>query len=422
VLFFTWTFASLYCSSEVIGFGEFDHRRQLLLDPYESSSSTKDMNEKIKKFKDRRGWVDWNMNRKEVKAALSEYQLIHGSKKRPNILFMFADDLGYGDTSVKPFYRSPRGPGNHTKESWLDDGDEWPCDEGGHLTPNLEMMAANGAILTNMHSASPVCSPSRVSVLTSLFPWRLNAMNAFELGQDLTQRNNYLPQVVTGPEIFRGAGYYTVHSGKWHLGGMREEYRKDRVQRDICVNPGPHQQGFEEYISMLDGNNSPRYALLHHSSTLHSKGYNYRIKDDVPLAPVSEPVILSDIEAQDGIDMIQEHMKSDPAQPWYLEIWFNAPHSPYEIIPAGLEVFNKHHGKTTDYWKSIQCHHHGQAWSFWGSVTWKYRTMVSGMDASIGRVLKFLKDSDLEKDTLVVFTSDNGPEHQTSKKFVSYFL
>lgn len=166
---------------------------------------------------------------------------------------------------------------------------------------------------------------------------------------------------------------------------------------------------------MLDGNNSPRYGLLHHSSTLHSKGCNYRIKDDVPMPPPETPTILSDLEAQDGIDLIKKHMKTDPTQPWYVEIWFNAPHSPYEIIPSGVDLFNKHHGKTTDYWKGIKCHHHGKPWSLWDSVVWKYRTMVSGMDKSIGMVLSFLKESGLEEDTLVVFSSDNGPEHQTRK-------
>ena len=89
----------------------------------------------------------------------------------------------------------------------------FPCSDGGMITPNLERMAANGMILTNFHSASPVCSPSRVAIMTSLFPWRMNAMNAFELGRDLSQRNGFLPQIPTTPELFREAGYYTAHSG-----------------------------------------------------------------------------------------------------------------------------------------------------------------------------------------------------------------
>jgi N-acetylgalactosamine-6-sulfatase len=124
-------------------------------------------------------------------------------KKFPNILFIMADDLGYGDLSVPPFLSNNYVPKN------------FPCTEGGILTPNLEKMAKKGMIMSNFHSASPVCSPSRVAVMTGLYPWRLDALNAFELGQtDLSQRNGFLPQIPTGAEIFREAGYYTAHSGR----------------------------------------------------------------------------------------------------------------------------------------------------------------------------------------------------------------
>ena len=91
--------------------------------------------------------------------------------------------------------------------------DNWPCAPGGYLTPTLERLAAAGIRLTNFHAAAPVCSPARASLLTGLFSWRLGALNAFEVGDDYGQRNMFLPQVKTFPEVLREAGYYTGHSG-----------------------------------------------------------------------------------------------------------------------------------------------------------------------------------------------------------------
>jgi arylsulfatase A len=85
------------------------------------------------------------------------------------------------------------------------------------MTPNLEKMAAKGIRLTNFHAASPTCSPSRVAMLTGLFPYRLGAVNAFELGTVLSQRNGHLPQAKTLPAMLREAGYYTGHAGKWFV-------------------------------------------------------------------------------------------------------------------------------------------------------------------------------------------------------------
>lgn len=91
-------------------------------------------------------------------------------------------------------------------------------------------------------------------------------------GKDMSQRNGFLPQIPTIPEILRQSGYYTAHSGKWHLGGMREEMRKDRVYNDVCNRFSPNQHGFEVYISELDGPESPRYSFL--LQTLHTQGTN----------------------------------------------------------------------------------------------------------------------------------------------------
>jgi arylsulfatase A-like enzyme len=95
----------------------------------------------------------------------------------------------------------------------------------------------------------------------------------------------------------------------------------------------------------------------------------------------------------------------------FIQIWFNAPHGPWEPLKAGEDIYSAKHNKPANFWKDHVCkavrdqpsHHlYGQNWS--------YKTMVAAMDRSIGRVLDAVKELGLEEDTLIVFTSDNGNE------------
>ena len=276
-------------------------------------------------------------------------------------------------------------------------------------------MANQGLIMTNFHSAAPVCSPSRAAIMTGLYPWRMTAMNAFELGTDLSQRNGFLPQIPTGVEVLREHGYYTAHSGKWHLGGMREEQRVDRVYKDMCSRPSPNQHGFEEYISELDGPESPRYTFLNRNAILHTKGHRHLIKDDVPVPIIEKPGVenvLSDREASDAIDFIKSAHFNHSSQPWYVQVWFNAPHGPPEILKSGEEIYSKYYNKSLSYWSTKKCPVYNRPNDLEPlyNQRWMYKTMVTAMDKSIGMLLDTLKELDIEKDTLVVFTSDNGPE------------
>ena len=274
---------------------------------HERATTVSAMQQKIQAIKDRRKQKPWDLTNQKVREALKK------NTTRPNLLLILADDLGYGDLSVPPF--------THPPES------SFPCGEGGIVSPHLERMASNGVTMVNFHSASPVCSPSRVAIMTSLYPWRLGAMNAFELGRDMSQRNGFLPQVPTGAEMLREAGYYTAHSGKWHLGGMREEMRLDRVNKDQCSRGSPNQHGFEEYVSGLDGPESPRYTFLLRNSILHSKGHRHLLRDDVPVPisamenlPAGSQYTLSDREAEDAIEVMKTNKKDRPGQPWFIQV------------------------------------------------------------------------------------------------------
>ena len=284
---------------------------------------------------------------------------------RPNILMILADDLGYGDTSVPPF-----------TGSFL-------------LTPNLEKMAKRGMKWTNFHSAAPTCTPTRLSILTGLYPWRLGAAAVFEYGEKgHSNRDDWLVQVPTGAMMFRDANYSTIHSGKWHMGGMRNDDLFMRKNGNKCPHPGPNQMGFTDYISMLDGPGSPRQNELQVTNVLHSFGGRFLLQNDESYICTDD--LLSDCEANNAIRLMRASLAR--GQPFYAHVTFHAPHGPWEYLPQFEEMLRKE-TRRVGYEKENE-----------------YRTMVASMDHSVGLLLQALKDLNIEHNTLVVFTSDNGPE------------
>ena len=230
----------------------------------------------------------------------------------------------------------------------------------------------------------------------------------------MSQRNGFLPQVPTTPEILREYGYYTAHSGKWHLVGMRV----DRVYHDKCSRGSPNQHGFEEYISELDGPEFARYTFLHRTNIgLHTYGHRHLLRDDIPVpfdVNDKKPRVLSDREASDAIQVMRnihlQNLSVENPQPWFIHVWFNVPHSHWELLPSGIELYSKHYLKTPDYWENLTCPLSKNKDRIADSLAWKYKTMVSAMDKSIGMLLDELKRLNIEENTLVVFTSDNGNE------------
>jgi arylsulfatase A-like enzyme len=233
---------------------------------------------------------------------------------KPNVIVILADDLGYGDTSVPPF-------------------------RGSNIqTPELEKMAKRGMKWTNFHMAAPTCTPSRLSILTGLYPWRLGAAAVFEYGaKGPSNRDDWLIQVPTAAMIFRDANYSTIHSGKWHMGGMRNDDLNLRVKYNeggVCPHPGPNQMGFENYVSVLDGPGAPRQNELQVGNILHSFGGRFMLKNDQEHICTDD--ILSDCEVNNAIELMKESLAKN--KPFYAHIWFHAPHGPWEVIIITTDI------------------------------------------------------------------------------------
>ncbi|HCE46353.1 MAG TPA: arylsulfatase [Lentisphaeria bacterium] len=248
-------------------------------------------------------------------------------KTKPNIIFMLADDMGYGDMSK--------------------------FNGGLSQTPVLDSLADEGICLTQHYAASPVCNPSRASLLTGRYPHRTGSIDTFDHlgGERLSLRER------TIADILKNSGYSTGLVGKFHNGTIGDEYH-------------PNRRGFDEFFGFRGG------WQYYFEPRIECNGT--RVGNDGKY--------LTDLLTDKAIDFVTRHK----SEPFFLHLAYNCPHFPIEapeedISPfTGSGKFNK--GVSTLY------------------------GMIRNMDRNIGRLLEELKRLGLSDNTIVMFTSDNGPD------------
>lgn len=268
---------------------------------------------------------------------------------QPNIVLILADDLGYGDLSC---YGSKR-----------------------INTPNIDKMAGEGLKFTQFYAGSAVCTPTRVSILTGQYPLRFNVSAHFN------DREMFLDNdVLTIPKALKKQGYTSMHIGKWHLGGLNKAHVLDRNNS----MPGPLQHGFDHYLAMLE---DPIYrgSAMREKRLYKDAGKNL-VKDDVLLTPNNKH--WTTIKFEEANKFIENSAKEK--KPFFLNLWLDTPHAPYEFSEKGVMDQYNDRAKGQDL---------------------LYRGMVSHLDKGVGSVLAKLKELNIDKNTIVIFTSDNGPAY-----------
>lgn len=238
--------------------------------------------------------------------------------RQPNIILIFADDLGYGDIGAY---------GSQTIK-----------------TPNIDRMAAEGAKFDEFYAASPVCTPSRAGLLTGRYPIRQGIHGVFApeslQGMD--------PEEITIAEMLKEVGYTTGLVGKWHL-GHHEKFM-------------PWNQGFDEFFGLPYSNDM---------------GGLYYFRNQEVLFDEIDQRYLTRTYTEEALKFIDKHRQ----QPFFLYLAHNMPHVPIYASP-------EFEGKS--------------AGGLYGDV-------VEELDWSVGQILKRLEEQELSENTLVIFTSDNGP-------------
>ncbi|BCX46258.1 arylsulfatase [Haloferula helveola] len=214
-------------------------------------------------------------------------------------------------------------------------------------TPVIDGLAKEGIRLTNFHSGASVCTPSRMALMTGAYPVRLGWTQGV-MGYKMGFNDGMNPEALTIAEIFRSEGYATGISGKWHLGN-------EPATR-------PHGQGFDETYYISHSNNQTKKLM----------------SADEVLEDPFENRLLTEKFTDAAIRFVREHAES----PFFLYLPYSAPHFPVEPHPE---------------WKGK-------------SSFGKYGDVVEEMDHRIGELLAVLEELKIDQRTIVVFTSDNGPQ------------
>lgn len=275
-------------------------------------------------------------------------------RRKPNVIFILADDLGYGDI----------GPYGQTRIR----------------TPHLDRMAREGVRFTDFYAASPVCAPSRASLMTGRHQGRAyirgNSTKVPVPGQTgaAAQRLPLRPRDVTVAEVLKGAGYATGVVGKWGLG-----------------EPGttgvPGLQGFDYFFGYLNQTHA-------HS---HFPDYLWRNRERVSLP---KGTYSQDLFTEEALQFIRRESK----RPFFLYLAYVIPHANNELgreTGDGIEV------KTDAPYTNER----------WPQQQKSYAASVTRMDADIGRLMALLKELGIDEDTIVLFSSDNGPQGRNEGGF-----
>jgi arylsulfatase A-like enzyme len=294
-----------------------------------------------------------------ILGVAASQQCIGGTEKqvvtsRPNLLFILADDLGYGDLGCY----------GATKIK----------------TPNIDQLAKQGVRFTDAHAPAAVCQPSRYAILSGNYFMRAkrqgNQTLYFHEGQ------------VTLPSLLKSAGYRTAAIGKWHLGfgrGQEPDYNKE-------LKPGPLEIGFDSYFGCPRTHNEPPFVFVENHRMVGAdpadpiriidakdtkKGWGHGISEGAAAAHAARP--------EDRVDLIfadkaVEFLGRKSDAPFFMYLAFVAPHVPISPAPEFKGT----------------------------SQAGTYGDFVQQLDACVGRVLEALKASGQADNTLVIFASDNG--------------
>ena len=225
-------------------------------------------------------------------------------------------------------------------------------------TPNLDRLATQGIRLTDCYSAAPVCSPSRAGLLTARTPSRVGIYDWIPGGHVM----HLAPEEKTIATLLRDAGYDTCHVGKWHLNGKFNSPEQPQ--------PGDH--GFRHWFS-TQNNAAPS----------HENPRNF-VRNGKRVGPTSG--YSCQVVADEAIGWLRE--KRDRDAPFFLFVCFHEPHEQIASPPELVETYP-------------QATKRGEA---------LYYANVTNMDLAVGRLMAALDEENLADNTLVLFTSDNGPE------------
>lgn len=273
----------------------------------------------------------------------------------PNVVVIYADDMGYGD------------PGAYNASSRIP-------------TPNIDRLASEGRLFTDAHSTSSVCTPSRYSLLTGRYSWRTRLTSGVLLGYGASLIDTGRTTVAS---MLDGLGYRTGGVGKWHL-GLQDEQPTDYAEP---LRPGPVSLGFDYYWGIPASLDFEPYLYFENDETVELPTDSTVGNSECCLGPFWRAGAMApSFVHEEVLPRITDHAvrfvreSAEGEEPFFLYLPYSAPHTPW--LPTG-----EFEGR---------------------SQAGQYGDFVAQVDASVGAVLQALDETGAAENTLVVFTSDNG--------------
>ncbi len=268
---------------------------------------------------------------------------IAAAEGRPNVVVILCDDLGFGDLGIN-----------------------------GHphiRTENIDRLAQAGIRFTNFYSAAPVCSPSRVGLMTGRSPNRAGVYDwipaSTEPQPDAREQVHLQRTEITLPQLLQQAGYATCMAGKWHCNS----------QFNGADQPQPGDAGFDHWM-----------ATQNNAGPSHENPANY-VRNRQPVGKLEG--FSCQIAVDEAVSWLETQRVADPDQPFFVYLPFHEPHEPVASPPELVQKY-----------RSVAIHE-DQAQFF---------ANVHNVDLAVGRFLEALQRLNVRENTLIVFSSDNGPE------------
>jgi len=312
--------------------------------------------------------------------------------KKPNIVLILADDMGYSDLG---------------------------CYGSEIHTPNLDRLAADGLRFSQFYNAARCC-PTRASLLTGLYPHQAGVGKMIGYEGPGPYQGYLNDNCVTLAEVLKSGGYATYMSGKWHVGEDRPHWPVDR--------------GFDRHYGLISG------AMNYFDIRKDKRPGLVRnfAKDGEAYVPPPEGFYATDAFTDFAVECIEQH--EDAEQPFFLYLPYTAPHWPLHALPEDIA---KYRGKYMEGWPALRKQRYERlielgliedGWALsdqdeaaadWDALDEEqkremdhkmaiYAAQIDRMDQGIGKVMEALRRKGCEGDTLVMFLSDNGACHESS--------
>ncbi len=315
--------------------------------------------------------------------------------QRPNVILILMDDMGWGDL---PSYQDQR-----MKEGF-------PAMDN----PGLRMLAREGMTLTRHYSSAPLCAPARASLFTGVHQGHV---------QVIRDRSFDLPieQAPTLGTVMQAAGYKTALIGKWGIGGGTEHAGSPQESTAY-----PTKRGFDYYFGYLD----------------HVSGHHHYPKEDPnPISPTKKSgiwdgnkCVTGDCDKAYSVDLLTARAKQwimdthrqNPRKPFFLALTHTAPHSQLQIptgpypegrgVKGGVQWVGKPHKLINTAEGKINSYIYPRyAEKKWPIAQKRYATMIARLSDSFEDLIQTLKDLNIDKNTVIIMTSDNGPHDEVGQ-------